>query len=309
MRWGNAGGNSHGYSKRPGADCHQDGARGRSVTNPERPPKYVAQVERQRNDTQLPHRPAPRQAVLRGRPGGFPGAGRGPRPRLSDSREDEWLGMTLAKPMGRLLACLLLLVGIAACNPAESEVQPFADPQPPLQRVVPQTPSLPENNPSGNLLPSAQSPASPTQDPQPGATHTRSVDVVVGDVAGVRGESVSINIVIDSQGQLVRGFQVNLTFDGTALPNAIGSAVSLPKDWIFANNLAGPGDLRFLGISSTDTGAVLSGDVLSAQFDIPAETAFGPITISTSLVDILHTIGAPLPVNVVKGSVIVIDRN
>ena len=202
--------------------------------------------------------------------------------------------------MGRLLACLLLLVGFAACQilgatespeptvgptatpniqatieaaeraavrnaiveslmatiqapvhtsalATEPDVQPLADPQPTLQRVIPQTPSLPDNSPSGNLLPAAQSPASPTQAPQLGATHTRSVDVVVGDVAGVRGESVNINIVIDSQGQLVRGFQVNLTFDGTALPNAVGSAgsASLPNDWIFITNLAGPGDLRF----------------------------------------------------------------
>ena len=74
----------------------------------------------------------------------------------------------------------------------------------------------------------------------------KTVDVLIGDATGVPGETVGRDILVDSQGQLSRGFQVNLAFDGVVLPVAVGVAGStaLPVDWTLTTNLAAPGRLQ-----------------------------------------------------------------
>jgi len=137
----------------------------------------------------------------------------------------------------------------------------------------------------------------------------RTADVVVGDAVGAPGETVQVPILVDSQGQLIESFQVNLAYDGVALLTPVGSAgsVPLPAAWVLTINEAASGDFRFLAIDISGTGAIITGDVIKVQFDIAPAASPGPIALSTSLVELSAMDADLLPVNVVDGTVTVTE--
>lgn len=133
------------------------------------------------------------------------------------------------------------------------------------------------------------------------------VDVVIGEAVGQPGDIVTLDITIDSKGQPVFGFHIQLAFAAATLPDARGmaGAMALPEGWILTTNLAGPGDLRFLALDLEGVGAPLTGKILRAEFTISDAATIGSTFIGTSLVTISNADGTPLSINLTLGHVIV----
>jgi len=132
------------------------------------------------------------------------------------------------------------------------------------------------------------------------------VDVAIGTGTGLAGDEVEISVQMESHGILARGFQFHLAFDGLALPGAVGAFLpAAPADWILQANLAGPGDLRFLGLDLSGRGAALSGSILKARF---TTTRPGKVPITASLASFSDTAGDIIPTNISDGELTILGR-
>lgn len=150
------------------------------------------------------------------------------------------------------------------------------------------------------------------------AATPRVTDLVIIKAAGAPGQMVSAAVNINTQGQLIRGFQFNFAYDGDVLQNG---AVELtpfvfPANWLVTSNLAGPGDLRILavdvGLDGDVPGLKLSGHIFTASFDISPTAPPGDYPITTSLASMGGLsddplISNPLTIEVSDGAITVVD--
>lgn len=142
------------------------------------------------------------------------------------------------------------------------------------------------------------------------AATPRVTDLVIGDAAGPPGQRVSLPLNMNTQGQPIRAFLLNFSYDGDVLTNGTIelSPFIFPSTWEVSSNLAGPGDLRVLGVDLEATGLKISGHVFNATFDISSTADPDIYPITTSLVTMSDVPdGNPLTVSVLDGSVTVVD--
>ena len=99
--------------------------------------------------------------------------------------------------------------------------------------------------------------------------------------------------------------QVNLTFDGATLTNAVGTAgAALPTSWLFASNSPAPGDLRFISLDQSGIGQILNGAIFTATLTIDAGASAGGVPIAPS-VEVRDETGVELGVTLTGGMVTV----
>ena len=137
----------------------------------------------------------------------------------------------------------------------------------------------------------------------------KTVDLVIGDASGPSGGSADLTVIVDTQDQLARGFQINFAYDGVAFPVVVASPVTgaLPASWIFTPSQAAPGDFRVIAVNLSLEDVALAGPTFVLTFDIAPGTAPGPYAISTSLVSIFDTETDPFPVSIRDGTINVLD--
>lgn len=113
-------------------------------------------------------------------------------------------------------------------------------------------------------------------------------EILIGDVSGIPGQSgVKVDVIVNTQGQLVTGVNINLGFDGAVLPGATAIAgPAHPGGWSFAENLAGPGDHRVVMLDLSGNGAAINGVLYTVLFDIDSEAPPGGVAINADLADI-----------------------
>ncbi len=133
-------------------------------------------------------------------------------------------------------------------------------------------------------------------------------DLVIGEVSGSPGDTVGIDIIIDTQDIDAAGFALNLAFDGITIPVSTGRAgpQALPTGWTLQVNEAAPGDLRFLALDISGNDVPLSGRLMHADFTISSTASLGPVAITASLIEIITIDGDLIPVNISSGVVNVV---
>ena len=112
-------------------------------------------------------------------------------------------------------------------------------------------------------------------------------DILIGDVSGVAGQTVSVDVAVNTQGQEILGASINLTFDGVVLPGAVAvPGPALPAGWTFIENLAGPGDHRIAIADPNALGNVLEGVLYTVSFTVATDAPLGTVPITAGLVNI-----------------------
>ncbi len=140
------------------------------------------------------------------------------------------------------------------------------------------------------------------------AASAHAVTIQIGDAYSRSGGTASLGIAIDSSGVPVAGFQINLAFDSDAIPHAAGMAgpVALPEEWVLDAHMAGPGDLRFVGLDFSGLGTVLSGEMLRASFILAEGIPPQSIAVKAGLAQVINADGEFLAVEVMDGVVSVV---
>ena len=129
--------------------------------------------------------------------------------------------------------------------------------------------------------------------------------MTVGSATGAPGDRVILAISMDSAGATVMSIQVNLTFDGATLTNAVGTAgAALPTSWLFASNSPAPGDLRFISLDQSGIGQILNGAIFTATLTIDAGASAGGVPIGP-FVEVRDELGMALSVTLTDGVVTV----
>lgn len=134
------------------------------------------------------------------------------------------------------------------------------------------------------------------------------VTLIIGSQSTRPGELVDLPVSLDTQGELVRSFQVNLSFSGAGLLDPSARAgPALPLGWSFSQNSPEPGDLRFLTLDLSGGAARTNGVVVIASFRVaPGAMAGTTLTVSVALQEVIGEGGAAPPVTVQSGGVTVL---
>lgn len=127
--------------------------------------------------------------------------------------------------------------------------------------------------------------------------------LVVGAHDSLPGREVSVSVSLDTRGVIARSVQINLSYNGTALPKAEGiKGVGFPAGWSFSANSPTPGDLRFIAFDLLGVGAPLSGEIFSALLTVDT-AATGSLAITVALEEVLDQGNKKIVVAVTNGSV------
>lgn len=132
------------------------------------------------------------------------------------------------------------------------------------------------------------------------------VDVVVGDVIGRSGQTVSVPVVLNTRGTLVRSVEVNFSYDGTVLLTGTGVVgFALPPLWNGTCNEEAPGDLRCVASAIAGSNADISGTLFDISFVIDSNYTTGTLPIVVVTAEVFNDANTLLLSSVIDGSVVV----
>lgn len=130
------------------------------------------------------------------------------------------------------------------------------------------------------------------------------VTLTIGTQSARSGELVNLPISLNTQGELIRSFRVNLSFNGAALLDPIAVAgPALPQGWSFSQNSPASGDLRFLALDLAGGAARPNGVVAQARFSVAPAAAEGLVAVAVALQEVVAEDGSSLLVTVANGGV------
>ena len=93
--------------------------------------------------------------------------------------------------------------------------------------------------------------------------------IQINNASGNPGDSVTVNVSMDTQGAGARSFLGVVTYDDGLLKNAtIVKGAGTPSGWVFSSNVVGGGELRFFSSDFSGDGGPLSGVVAELTFTI-----------------------------------------
>jgi hypothetical protein len=133
------------------------------------------------------------------------------------------------------------------------------------------------------------------------------VEVAVGSATVSPGSTVTVPVTISGMGSLVaRSYQVNLSFDGTALTAPVGTkGPATPAAMNFASNAPSAGKFRSLAFEMGTGPATLDGVLYSIAFTVPSGASPGTYSLTIGTLSVLDGGNNPITVTKTNGTITV----
>lgn len=137
---------------------------------------------------------------------------------------------------------------------------------------------------------------------------TLEANLTLEDGITTPGYPLSVDVILNSS-ELIKGFTIGFSFDGDIFPDAeiLDPGLGIPSNWVSACNLAGPGDLRCVGVDLSGVGFIFSGEVLfSIDFTVADLASLGSFSVSVGEVTILASATESLLVNTFDSNITIV---